>query len=676
MFLRPPALRLIPVLPCLLALPLRRGHPAHRLHRDPGRQRPVDPTAMEFAPDGRLFVAEQGGALRVIKNGALLRAAVPDGCTGRLATASAACSASPSTPTSPSTTSSTSTTRPPRRRSTTGSAASRADGDVAVAGSETVLLDLDDLSSATNHNGGALHFGPDGKLYIAVGENANGANAQTLANLLGKILRINTDGTIPTDNPFFGTATGKNRAIWALGLRNPFTFAFQPGTGRMFINDVGADHLGGDQRRHRRRQLRLADHRGADQRSALHAARSSAYGHGPAATHGCAITGGTFYNPATAQFPADYIGDYFFADYCSGWIRRVDPAHEHRRPTSPPASPPPVDLRGGGRTAASTTWPGTTARSTEVRYTGEPGAQHHQPARRARRSPSAQSATFTRRRLRRGAAALPVAAQRRQHRRRHRRRATPSPRRTLADNGATFRVRGHQRLRHRHQQRGDADGDRQHAADRRPSPRPPTNTLYSGGRHDHLRRHGHRSRGRHPAGQRLHLAGRLPPRHPHCTRSSRRPAGVDRRLVHHPHDAARPRPTSGTASILTVQRLRRPDQHDLPWTCVPRKVDDHAGRPSPAGLQVTLDGQPVTAPLHRPGRRGHHAHARAWSRRRPSGGVDLRVRLLVRRRRRHPRDQHAGERHHLHGHLPGGHAGRERPRRRPTSTTMTSPARR
>src|SRR5881398_3001641 len=114
-------------------------------------------------------------------------------------------------------------------------------GDTAVPGSEAIILELDNLSSATNHNGGAIHFGPDGKLYIGVGENANGANSQTLSNLLGKILRINAAGTIPTDNPFFATATGVNRAIWALGLRNPFTFAFQPGTGRLFINDVGQD---------------------------------------------------------------------------------------------------------------------------------------------------------------------------------------------------------------------------------------------------------------------------------------------------------------------------------------------------------------------------------------------------------------------------------------------------
>jgi len=57
---------------------------------------------------------------------------------------------------------------------------------------------------------------------------------------VGKTLRINPDGSIPTDNPFYSTATGNHRAIWALGLRNPFTFAINPNSGRMFINDVGA----------------------------------------------------------------------------------------------------------------------------------------------------------------------------------------------------------------------------------------------------------------------------------------------------------------------------------------------------------------------------------------------------------------------------------------------------
>ena len=114
-----------------------------------------------------------------------------------------------------------------------------ANGDVAVAMSELAILDLDPLSSANNHNGGAIHFGIDGKLYVAVGDNANGANSTVLTTLKGKMLRLNADGTIPTNNPFFNQATGVNRTIWAIGLRNPFTFSIHSASGRMFINDVG-----------------------------------------------------------------------------------------------------------------------------------------------------------------------------------------------------------------------------------------------------------------------------------------------------------------------------------------------------------------------------------------------------------------------------------------------------
>jgi glucose/arabinose dehydrogenase len=195
------------------------------------------PTAMAFAPDGRLFVAEQGGRLRVIKNGALLSAPFVSltvdsaGERGLLGVAF-----------DPSFASNqyvyvyyTTATSPVHNRVSRFTAV----GDVAAPGSEVVVLELDNLSTATNHNGGAIHFGPDGALYVAVGDNGNGSNAQTLSNRLGKMLRINRDGTIPTTNPFYSTATGANRAIWALGLRNPFTFTFQPGSSRLFINDVG-----------------------------------------------------------------------------------------------------------------------------------------------------------------------------------------------------------------------------------------------------------------------------------------------------------------------------------------------------------------------------------------------------------------------------------------------------
>src|SRR5262249_30121185 len=110
--------------------------------------------------------------------------------------------------------------------------------NLAEVGSELQLLNLPTLG-ATNHNGGGLHFGTDGKLYISVGENAVSSNSQSLNTPLGKLLRINPDGSIPSNNPFFAQTTGTNRAIWALGLRNPFTFAWDLSFDRLHINDVG-----------------------------------------------------------------------------------------------------------------------------------------------------------------------------------------------------------------------------------------------------------------------------------------------------------------------------------------------------------------------------------------------------------------------------------------------------
>ena len=281
------------------------------------------PTAMDFAPDGRLFVCLQGGQLRVIKNGALLTTpfvTISVDSTGERGLLGVAFD--------PNFASNnfvyvyyTVSTSPRHNR------VSRftAQGDVAAAGSEVVLFELDNLSSATNHNGGAIHFGPDAKLYVGVGENANGANSQTLANLLGKILRINSDGSIPSDNPFNTTATGNNRAIWSLGLRNPFTFAFHPATGRLFINDVGQstweeinDGIAGS-------NYGWPTTEGATSNPSFRSPLFS-YGHGSTATTGCAIAGGTFYNPPTVNFPASYVGQYFFADLCTGWIRVFDPA--------------------------------------------------------------------------------------------------------------------------------------------------------------------------------------------------------------------------------------------------------------------------------------------------------------------------------------------------------------
>src|SRR5829696_201629 len=116
------------------------------------------------------------------------------------------------------------------------------DPNVADASSRRTVMTIPH-SSAGNHNGGQLQFGKDGLLYISVGEAANGANAQTLGNALGKILRIDPRGAgdgahgVPADNPFTASPTPE---IWSLGLRNPFRFSFDHLTGDIAIGDVGS----------------------------------------------------------------------------------------------------------------------------------------------------------------------------------------------------------------------------------------------------------------------------------------------------------------------------------------------------------------------------------------------------------------------------------------------------
>jgi len=231
----------------------------------------TNPTDMEFAPDGRLFVTEDAGRVRIVK---------PDGTLSTFLNISTkvdstgergllALTFDPGFSTNHYvylhyTKKATSTT-PSHNRIVRVTAS----GERAVAGSEKLIFRLGNQTAATDHQGGALDFGKDGKLYISTGDNARGTVAQQLTNLFGKMLRINKSGTIPTDNPFYPTASGKNRAIWALGLRNPFKFAIQPGEDTIFINDVGEDTWEEINRGGGRRQLRLARPRGRGQRSSV-----------------------------------------------------------------------------------------------------------------------------------------------------------------------------------------------------------------------------------------------------------------------------------------------------------------------------------------------------------------------------------------------------------------------
>jgi glucose/arabinose dehydrogenase len=309
-------------------------------------------TAMQFAPDGRLFVTQQAGQLRVIKNGALLPTPFlnlsvnSSGERGLLGMAFDPNFAVNQfiylfyTATSPAI-----HNRISRFK---------ANGDVVDATvPELVLLDFDNLSGATNHNGGALHFGLDGKLYAAHGENANGSNAQSLNNLLGKIIRMNPvadpNSQAPADNPFYSTATGKNRLIWALGLRNPFTFSIQPGTGVTFVNDVGQNTFEEINVASAGRNFGWPTTEGPFDGSVYPQFTNPLYSyqHSGNPPTGCAITGGAFYHPPVSTFPPAYVGKYFFADYCSGWIYYIDPANPSIPTQFALSIPAPVDLKVG-----------------------------------------------------------------------------------------------------------------------------------------------------------------------------------------------------------------------------------------------------------------------------------------------------------------------------------------
>jgi putative heme-binding domain-containing protein len=276
-------------------------------------------TALEAAPDGRLFVCEQTGTLRVIKDGKLLPepfVKLPVNATwerGLLGVTVA-----PDFPKTPHVFVCYVAARPYPHH-----VVSRftAVGDVAAPGSEKVLLEGDDQTKLggtvpAGHQGGAIHFGLDGKLYIAIGDQTAGKPAQELNSLLGRLLRINPDGSIPDDNPFVSKAKGKYRATWALGLRNPFTFAVQDKTGRIFINDVGgvAEEIN-------------EGVAGANYGWPIveHGPTKDPRFRGPIHHYPTAcITGGAF-APMDLCWPAEYRGRYFFSDFNHGWIKTIDP---------------------------------------------------------------------------------------------------------------------------------------------------------------------------------------------------------------------------------------------------------------------------------------------------------------------------------------------------------------
>lgn len=351
-----------------------------------------NPMSMAVAPDGRIFVCLQGGQVRVIKDGALLTTpfvSLPVFATGEHGLLGVAFD--PQFATNQYVyihyTASSPTVRNRVSRFT-------ATGDVAAPGSELVLIELDPLLNNL-HDGGAIHFGPDGKLYVSTGDNGNGSQSQSLDNFFGKVLRLNPDGSIPADNPFYLSATGRYRAIWALGLRNPFTFSIHPATARMFINDVGGDLFEEINEGVAGANYGWPESEGPTQ-DPNHRGPFYYYGHGTGPDTGCAVTGGVFYEPAVAQFPQEYGGRYFFSDFCSGWIRMLDPATGGVAPFAS-GIPTPIDLRLAVDGALYYLVRGNTSNSGAVhriQYTGSsaPAISEHPVSQTV---PLGQPATFT-----------------------------------------------------------------------------------------------------------------------------------------------------------------------------------------------------------------------------------------------------------------------------------------
>ncbi|HVG13248.1 MAG TPA: PQQ-dependent sugar dehydrogenase, partial [Flavisolibacter sp.] len=273
---------------------------------------------MDFAPDGRIFVAQQDGFVKVIKNGKLL--ATP---FLKLAVHSKGERGLVGIVVDPNFTTNQYIylyyTLPDSSRNRI--SRFTANGDVAVAASETVVLNLSRITGAVIHNGGAMHF-KDGKLFVAVGENGHPNNAQYLDNYHGKLLRINPDGSVPEGNPFTSGSEARKR-IWAYGFRNPFTFSIQPGSGKIYVNDVGQktwEEINDATLPGKNFGWPMAE--GVDSTNTF-ANPVYSYIHGGVDGKGCAITGGVFFNPKTTNYPASYSGQYFFQDYCNRWINTL-----------------------------------------------------------------------------------------------------------------------------------------------------------------------------------------------------------------------------------------------------------------------------------------------------------------------------------------------------------------
>jgi hypothetical protein len=292
-----------------------------------GLNSPVDLAAP--ANDPRLFVVEQDGRIRIIQNGQLLTTPFLDirskvgnvGERGLLGLAF-----HPNFATNRffyvNYTNLAGDTRVERYT------ANAADPNIADPSSARLIIAID--QPQPNHNGGQIVFGPDGKLFIGMGDGGGGGDpeghGQDRTTLLGDLLRIDVDAAdpygIPTDNPY-ATSTQFRPEIWASGLRNPWRFAFDRPAGMLYIADVGQgqwEEINAVSASQSGVNYGWNTMEGAHCYSASSCDRNGLqlpvheYSH----DDGCSVTGGRVYRGS--QIPG-IVGVYFYSDHCSGWLK-------------------------------------------------------------------------------------------------------------------------------------------------------------------------------------------------------------------------------------------------------------------------------------------------------------------------------------------------------------------
>ncbi len=273
------------------------------------------PSAFEFAPDGRIFILQRTGEVKIYKNNQLLATSfvvLPSIASGDRGLIGIAFDPDFST-------------NHYVYFYYTGldklNHLVRFDASTDVGTNQFQLYQTSSPSEQL-HIGGTTRFGPDGKIYFAIGDNGYGPNAQDLSNPHGKILRITKDGTVPTDNPFYGQP-GKLPEIWAYGLRNPWRFQFDSATGALYDGDVGNDSWEEIDR------IVKGGNYGWPTCEGKCVPANVAY-IDPLYTYPHNING-VFQSSAVTQgpvyhgnmFPAEYQNNIFYGDYARGTIRRL-----------------------------------------------------------------------------------------------------------------------------------------------------------------------------------------------------------------------------------------------------------------------------------------------------------------------------------------------------------------